>query len=141
MPTDCDEASDYVESDDNPYDAADEGSSSGFLYHHGHTATTDVFSTVSTIGNNSSIDDGIAIHEGVFGHRREFDVGSTVGCSTRLRLTPSHPSKAGSVWYESRVPVVSTFQVLSFQSQITDIVVIQEYQRAPPPAGFAVERI
>ena len=111
MPTDCDEASDFVESDDKPYDAGDDGSSSGFLYHHGHTATTDVFSTVRTIGHNSSGDDGIAIQEGVFGHRREFDVGSTTGCSTRLRLTPSHPSKAGSVWYESRVPVVSSFQV------------------------------
>ena len=103
-PTDCDEASNFVESYDKPQ--AD-GTSSGFLYQHGHTATTDVFSTVRTVGKNSSENDGISIHEGVFGHRREFDVGSTAGCSTRLRLTPSHPSKAGSVWYESRVPVVS----------------------------------
>ena len=28
-------------------------------------------------------------------------------CSTRLRLTPSARSKAGSVWYQKRIPVVS----------------------------------
>ena len=114
-PTDCDEASDFVQSYDKPY-VPDDGTSSGFLYQHGHTATTEVFSTVRTVGRNSSDNDGIAIHEGVFGHRREFDVGSTAGCSTRLRLTPSHPSKAGSVWYESRVPVVSSFRVWDFVS-------------------------
>jgi hypothetical protein len=79
------------------------------LYQYGHTATTDVFSTVETIPHNSSNDD-IAVRYSVFGHRLEFDVeAATTGCRSRLRLTPSHPSKAGSVWYDSRVPVVSVF--------------------------------
>ena len=46
-------------------------------------------------------------------------MGVTAGCSTRLRLTPSHPSKAGSVWYESRVPVLRGFETI-FSWQITD---------------------
>lgn len=99
-PTDCNEASEFVDSD------GTNGEKSS-LYQQGHTATTDVFSTVETIQHNSS-DDEIAVHDAVFGHRSEFDIGVTTGCSTRVRLTPSHPSKAGSVWYESRVPVVSS---------------------------------
>jgi len=77
-----------------------------------------VFSTVETIRHNSS-DDDIAIHNAVAGHRREFEIAVNAGCSTRLRLTPSHPSKAGSVWYESRVPVLRGFES-TFSWQITD---------------------
>ena len=68
--------------------------------------------------HNSSNDD-IAIHNGVFGHRDEFDLAATAGCSSRLRLTPSHPSKAGSVWYQSRVPVLKGFET-TFSWKITD---------------------
>lgn len=47
-----------------------------------------------------------------FGHR--YDVNTTLGtsdstsdhCPSKLRLTPSHPSKAGSVWYQTLLPVV-----------------------------------
>ncbi|KAL9182975.1 hypothetical protein ACHAXT_004254 [Thalassiosira profunda] len=110
--SDCHEASEFIiESDD-------DASSASRLYQHGHTATTDVFSTVETIRRNSS-DDDIAVHDAVFGHRRAFDVGGASGCSTRLRLTPSHPSRAGSVWYESRVPVLTGFES-TFQWQVTD---------------------
>ena len=130
-PTDCDEVSDFVES------VTDDGTSSGFLYQHGHTATTEVFSTVRTVGKNSSDNDGIAIHEGVFGHRREFDVGSTAGCSTRLRLTPSHPSKAGSVWYESRVSVVSECRVWDVVSnEDSENLFVLLNKCCPPPLLF-----
>lgn len=49
-----------------------------------------------------------------FGHR--YDNASFAGdpsgnCPSRLRLTPSHPSNVGSVWYEKLVPVVR-FQFL-----------------------------
>lgn len=111
--TDCDEPSEFV---DDP-SASDSGETSR-LYQHGHTATTDVFSTVETAQRNSS-DDEIDVHDAVLGHRNEFEVGLTTGCSTRLRLTPSHPSKAGSVWYESRVPVLTGFET-TFSWQITD---------------------
>lgn len=77
-----------------------------------------MFSTVETMQHNSSNDD-IAIHNGVFGHRDEFDLAATAGCSSRLRLTPSHPSKAGSVWYQSRVPVLKGFET-TFSWKITD---------------------
>ena len=99
--TDCDEASDFVEIDGNDGD----GTTQVTVEQRGHTATTEVFSTVETARHNST-DDGIAIHEAVIGHRdeyrRELDVG-VGGCSTRLRLNPSHPSKAVSVCYELRV--------------------------------------
>jgi hypothetical protein len=44
-----------------------------------------------------------------FGHR--YDSASSVHdledhCKKRLRLTPSHPSNVGSVWYEKKMPVV-----------------------------------
>lgn len=45
----------------------------------------------------------------IFGHR--YDNVSLIndpsgGCQTRLRLTPSHPSNVGSVWYEKAISVV-----------------------------------
>ncbi len=97
---------------------------------YGHTATTDEFSTVETIPHNSSNDD-IAVRYSVFGHRLEFDVdaATTGGCRSRLRLTPSHPSKAGSVWYDSRVPVVSLFDPCGWKCIAT------------PPHAFARRNI
>jgi len=41
-----------------------------------------------------------------FGHKDIFQSSVVDGCKTRLRLTPSAPSKKGSVWYEKRVQVV-----------------------------------
>ena len=104
-PTACEGSSNVVVESNSTSNDEDEQSR---LYQYGHTATTDVFSTVETIPHNSSNDD-IAVRYAVFGHRPEFDVdvALTTGCRSRLRLTPSHPSKAGSVWYDSRVPVVS----------------------------------
>ena len=46
-----------------------------------------------------------------FGHRDEYRASPQDGCKTRLRLTPSSPSKVGSVFYEKRVPVVSGFEI------------------------------
>ena len=111
--TDCDEASEIVDTMD-----TSNGGEASRLYQHGHTATMDVCSTVETIQHNSSHDE-IAIHDAVLEYRREFDVGVTTGCSTRLRLTPSHHSKAGSIWYESRVPVLTGFETM-FRWQIAD---------------------
>ncbi len=98
--TDCNESSAFIEND-----SVNQASSK--LQQHGSTTTQDVFSTVETIQHNS-LNDEIATHNAVFGHRTEFEVGTATGCSSRLRLTPSHPSKSGSIWYESRVSVVSS---------------------------------
>ncbi|KAL7547055.1 hypothetical protein ACHAWF_010377 [Thalassiosira exigua] len=116
--TDCDEATDLVE--DLEGDAPNSNSSPSRLYQQGRTATTDVFSTVETARHNSSSDE-ISVHEAGFGHRVAFEAGVALatGCSTRLRLTPSHPSKAGSVWYESRVPVLRGFEA-RFRWQVSD---------------------
>ena len=67
------------------------------LHQFTHTATLELSTSVETSNQTSSNDD-TALHEGVFGHRDEFGVASDAGCSGRIRLTPSHPSKAGSVW-------------------------------------------
>ncbi len=39
-------------------------------------------------------------------------------CSTRLRLTPSARSKAGSVWYQKRIPVVSRRNLCLYYNNI-----------------------
>ena len=88
------------------------------LHQVGHTATLELSTSVQTANQTSSKDD-IALHEGVFGHRNEFDVASDFGCSGRIRLTPSHPSKAGSVWYDTRVPVMTGFET-TFSWMISD---------------------
>jgi hypothetical protein len=85
---------------------------------YGLTATNDLLTTVETARNNS-FNDTIDIYDSVFNHRDEFAVGLTNGCSNRLRLTPSNPSKAGSVWYQSRVPILRGFET-TFSWQITD---------------------
>ena len=107
-PTDC---------NDEEYSSADTNSD---VYQHGQTATMDVYSTVKTVDQYNTSSD--TIHDGVFGHRRDITIdGSLLNrCNnTRLRLTPSHPSKAGSVWYESRVPVLNGFET-TFSWQITN---------------------
>ena len=113
---DCNEGSHLVDSDEQ-VGGENEGSQHA-LYQHGYTATMDVMTTVETAKQNSSNDD-IASHEAMIGHRNEYEIGREDGCSTRLRLTPSHPSQAGSIWYESRVPVLRGFET-SFSWQITD---------------------
>lgn len=122
--TDCGEASAFSDAP-----AAHDGDAPG-LYQYGRTATTDVFSTVrgptSAAPNGADASDaGIAAHAAVLGHRSadalrhaDADDFGGAGCSTRLRLTPSHPAKAGAVWYESRVPVLTGFET-TFSWQIT----------------------
>ena len=92
--------------------------SSAILHQFGHTATLELSTSVETSNQTSSNDD-MALHEGVFGHRDDFDVASDAGCSGRIRLTPSHPSKAGSVWYDTRVPVLKGFET-TFSWTISD---------------------
>ena len=48
----------------------------------------------------------IESQEAQFGHRDNFVSSIDSGCRSRLRLTDSVPSQAGSVWYEKRLPVV-----------------------------------
>lgn len=84
----------------------------------GHTATLELSTYVETT-YHSSLNDDIALHVGVFGHRHDFDIGPNTLCSNRIRLTPSNPSKAGSVWYETRVPVFKGFET-TFSWTITD---------------------
>jgi len=94
-------------------------SSSSRLHQFGHTATLELSTTVET-ANHSSSNNDIALYTGVFGHRQDdFDVATDAGCSGRIRLTPSHPSKAGSVWYDTRVPVLRGFET-TFSWKITD---------------------
>lgn len=102
-PTDC---------NDEEYSSANNNG----VYQHGQTATMDVYSTVKTADQYNTSSDNK--HDGVFGHRRDITVDGYKN-TTRLRLTPSHPSKAGSVWYKSRVPVLNGFET-TFSWQITN---------------------
>jgi hypothetical protein len=112
MSTDCNEASEFVNKDQ------DETEDNPKINQYGLTATNDLLTTVETARNNSA-NDTIDLYEAVFNHRDEFAVGLTSGCSNRLRLTSSNPSKAGSVWYQSRVPILRGFET-TFTFQITD---------------------
>ena len=116
--TNCGEASPFIE---NNIDEEDNGSNSN-LYQYGLTATSDLFTTVET-ARNSSANNGTTFDHfeaAVFGHRDIYQSpDATGGCSNRMRLTPSHPSKAGSVFYESRVPILRGFET-TFTWQITD---------------------
>jgi hypothetical protein len=100
--------------------------SSASLLQFGHTATIELFTSIETDNHTSSSSDDIALREAVFGHRHDLDVDAAAaanvddaGCSSRIRLTPSHPSKAGSVWYDTRVPVLRGFET-TFTWQIID---------------------
>jgi hypothetical protein len=53
-----------------------------------------------------------------FGHRND-TISSPTACSVRTRLTPSGPSKAGSMWYRESVPVSNGFDTY-FTFQISD---------------------
>lgn len=57
--------------------------------------------------------------EASFGHKDNFSASEENGCPTRLRLTSSHPSQVGSIWYEKRLPVLKGFSTL-FNFQVTD---------------------
>ena len=87
-----------------------------------HTATLELSTSIET-ANQTSPNDDIALHAGVFGHRHDIGLAldeMKLGCSgRRLTLTPSHPSKAGSVWYDTRVPVLTGFET-TFSWTISD---------------------
>lgn len=61
--------------------------------------------------NASSDDLHINELEAQFGHRDVYLPSFKNGCKRRLRLTPASKSKAGSVFYEKRLPVVSWFVI------------------------------
>lgn len=73
-----------------------------------HISQEDGLQTKKTVVTNddSSETSDISKLYAQFGHKDTFQSNTSNGCSTRLRLTPSAPSKVGSVWYEKRVPVV-----------------------------------
>ncbi len=67
--------------------------------------------TFVTNQNASSDDLHINELEAQFGHRDVYLPSFKNGCKRRLRLTPASKSKAGSVFYEKRLPVVSWFVI------------------------------
>lgn len=66
--------------------------------------------TVTTNENDSLDDAHIHEMEAQFGHREIYLPSLKTGCKRRLRLTPSSPSQVGSVFYEKRLPVVSSYK-------------------------------
>ena len=68
---------------------------------------------------NKSKDTNKIENDAIFGHRDHFLQPPQNGCPRRLRLTSSHPSQVGSIWYEKRIPVLKGFNT-TFQFQITD---------------------
>ncbi len=60
--------------------------------------------------NVKTPDEDLEMHEmeAQFGHRTTYVPGLNSGCKRRLRLTPSSASQVGSVFYEKRLPVVSS---------------------------------
>lgn len=54
-----------------------------------------------------------------FLHRKDTRSAPSELCPTRVRLTPSGPSKVGGMWFREQVPVLSGFET-TFEFQITD---------------------
>lgn len=74
---------------------------------------------VTETNEHTNYSDSIRWREAQFGHRDYFVPSNKTGCSTRLRLTDSVPSQAGSVWYEKRLPVLTGFDTI-FTFQVSD---------------------
>ena len=73
--------------------------------------------TVETDDYGDSRD--IPTNSAVFGHRDNFRPHPEGRCPVRVRLNPSRPSRAGSVWHHTPVPINKGFQTL-FTFQISD---------------------
>jgi hypothetical protein len=56
------------------------------------------------------VSENIARDTAVIGHRDYFQPAIVSGCPVRIRLTPSEPSKVGSIWYEYGLPVHDGFE-------------------------------
>ncbi|EJK75910.1 hypothetical protein THAOC_02351 [Thalassiosira oceanica] len=69
------------------------------LREHGNTAALDIFTTTASNSSNTT--------------------SYTDGCGRALQLTPPYPSKAGSAYYQSKVPVLTGFET-TFTWKITD---------------------
>ena len=84
-------------------DAKDEDENPQFS-EHGYTASLEIFTTTEA-GNASDTANTTPNADG--------------GCSKALQLIPPYPSKAGSAYYQSKVPVLTGFET-TFAWQITD---------------------
>jgi hypothetical protein len=77
--------------------------------------------TTRHVGTNvqDSYSDSIKDKLSSFGHRDLFDESKTTRCGTRIRLTPSSPAKAGSVFRATRIDVTAGFDT-TFEFHISD---------------------
>jgi len=73
--------------------------------------------TVETDDHGDSRD--IPTSSAVFGHRDNFRPHPRGRCPVRVRLNPSRPSRAGSMWYHTPIPINKGFQTL-FTFQVSD---------------------
>ena len=61
----------------------------------------------------------VSTETALLGHRDEYGFAPNDGCRTRVRLTPSEPSKAGAMWHARPLAVFLGFET-KFTFQITD---------------------
>mmetsp|Transcript_16124 Transcript_16124/g.25139 ORF Transcript_16124/g.25139 Transcript_16124/m.25139 type:complete len:147 (-) Transcript_16124:717-1157(-) len=68
-----------------------------------------LYQKIVTESGNDNLSVGNVSEIAKFGHRASMDavdLHEIIECKTRIRLTPSRPSRVGSVWYEKRLPVI-----------------------------------
>jgi hypothetical protein len=80
--------------------------------------TTDLTTEASVETNRDVDNDTIEKYLAGFLHRRD-TLSAPVNCTQRVRLTPSGPSKKGSMWFHSEINVNNGFDTY-FTFQITD---------------------
>ena len=76
----------------------------------------------STMDTNNEEDNAdINLQLAGFLHRSDLNISAPdkTRCATRVRLTPSGPSKVGGMWFRDKVPVLTGFET-TFQFQISD---------------------
>jgi hypothetical protein len=73
----------------------------------------------STVQTNNAIDNSVTNAALAGFLNRNDTIQSPERCDVRIRLTPSNPSKAGSVWFAEPVPLTSGFDTI-FSFQISD---------------------
>mmetsp|Transcript_16123 Transcript_16123/g.25137 ORF Transcript_16123/g.25137 Transcript_16123/m.25137 type:complete len:367 (-) Transcript_16123:26-1126(-) len=80
-----------------------------------------LYQKIVTESGNDNLSVGNVSEIAKFGHRASMDavdLHEIIECKTRIRLTPSRPSRVGSVWYEKRLPVLTEFDT-TFKFQLS----------------------
>lgn len=114
--TDCSDATNYNYTTLDDANDANPDTETRRVYEEGTDTAT--VSTIVTADTQQEVAN-VSRYKAVFPHRSSASPAIRVPCPKRLRLTPSRPSRAGSVMRLEPVPILNGFEV-GFAFQVTD---------------------